>query len=618
MVHSLSLPIHSFWGKIVTVAGVASVAVAAPVTGSVDGKTYDYIIVGGGLSGLVVANRLSEKSSASVLVIEYGPVDRSNKTTVPYLGTSTNAAGMFNITSAPEPFLGNSTFAVMAGSIAGGGSSVNGMVCGRASAADYDSWEQLGNEGWGWDGLLPYFKKGTTLGAPSADEAKELGYTWDPSYYGKGPLQVGYPDFQYPDMYTFFSGFEELGVTFQKEQGAGNNTGLVWSPSALDTKTMTRSSSLTAYYDTASSRKNLNLLSEHQVTQVILSSDLTAEGVKVTNRADGSVSTIYAKKEVILAAGAIHTPQLLQLSGIGPKAVLKAAGVKVKLDLAAVGSNFQDHPVAYSMWSLNQTFPNAGSLASNATYNEESLQAYLVNKSGPYTRAQGNSVAFLPLHTVTDAGSTLVADLKAQVPTEHLPSIYTDSALQKGFKAQRDILAAQLLAGSVAAIEFPFSGAGFVPNAVQKPLSRGTVYLNASDPTGEPVVSHQAFANPFDRAQVFAGFQFTRKFFASDAVSSAMTPAEAAPGAAVDTEDAFFAAMTAAGLMSPTFAHASGSCPMMPRKSGGCVGADLLVYGAKKLSVVDASIMPIIPSNHLQASVYAVAEKAADLIKARA
>lgn len=111
--------------------------------------------------------------------------------------------------------------------------------------------------------------------------------------------------------------------------------------------------------------------------------------------------------------------------------------------------------------------------------------------------------------------------------------------------------------------------------------------------------------------------QFTRKFFASEALNE-MAPAETAPGVAVDSQEAFFSAMTAAGLMSPTFAHPSGSCPMMPRKSGGCVGADLLVYGAKKLSVIDASIMPIIPSNHLQASVYAVAEKAADLIKARA
>ncbi|KAL1618577.1 hypothetical protein SLS56_010505 [Neofusicoccum ribis] len=614
MARSFSNPVHSLLGKIVALATVAS---AVTVTGSVDGKSYDYIIVGGGLSGLVAANRLSEDSAVSVLVVEYGPVDRSNKTLVPYYATSTNTAGMFNITSAPEPYLGNSSFAIMAGSIAGGGSSVNGMVCGRASAADYDSWEQLGNPGWGWEGLLPYFKKGTTLNVPSAEEAGKLGYTWDESFYGSGPLQVGYPDFQYNDMYTFFKGFEELGLQFQKDQGAGNNTGLVWAPTALDTKTMTRSSSLTAYYDTAANRTNLNLLAERQVTEIIFSSDLTAKGVKILNRADGSSSSVYARKEVILAAGAVHTPQILQLSGIGPKSVLRAAGLKTKLDLASVGSNFQDHPVSYMMYNLNQTFPNAGSLGSNATFNQESLQEYLTNHSGPYTRAQGNSVAFIPLHTITDKVSTMVSDLTKQVAKTYLPSIYSDSGLLKGFQAQRDILAKQFTAGSVAAIEFPFSGAGFIPNAIQKPLSRGTVYLNATNPTGSPVVSHRAFENPFDRAQIFASIQFTRKFFSSSALS-VMAPEESAPGAAVTSQEAFFSAMTAAGLMSPTFAHPSGSCPMMPKKSGGCVGADLLVYGTKKLSIIDASIMPIIPSNHLQASVYAVAEKAADLIKARA
>lgn len=283
-------------------------------------------------------------------MIEYGPVDRSNKTLVPFYATSTNGADMFNVSSAPEPYLANATFALMAGSVAGGGSTVNGMVCARASAGDYDSWEQLGNPGWGWDGLLPYFKKATTLDAPSAEVAAKLNYTWDESYYGDGPLHAGFPDFQYSDMYTFFDGFTELGVPFQKEQGAGNNTGIVWSPSALDTKTMTRSSSLTAYYDTAADRTNLNLLAERQVTEIIFSG-LTAKGVKFLNRADGSTSSVYAKKEVILAAGAIHTPQLLQLSGIGPKAVLKSAGIKTRLDLASVGSNYQDHPVAYMIFS---------------------------------------------------------------------------------------------------------------------------------------------------------------------------------------------------------------------------------------------------------------------------
>ncbi|EXJ80767.1 hypothetical protein A1O3_07051 [Capronia epimyces CBS 606.96] len=565
---------------------------------------------------------LMVEALASVLVLEFGPFDRSNTTLWPAnAALSLNTADMFNITSAPEPALGGRTYAVLAGAVPGGGTTVNGMELDRASAADYDSWELLGNPGWGWQGMFPYFKKARhephiPAAADRTIEAK-YNYTWDESAYGNGPLQASFPDFEYPDNYPFFDAFAELDVPFIREHAAGQAVGYFWTPASLDPKKKTRSSSLNAYYDPVSSRPNLELLARHQVTEVLFKdTSLEAVGVKAVDRATGREVQFKANKEVILAAGAVHTPQILQLSGIGPKEVLQASGVTVKLDFPAVGSNFQDHPVAYLNWNVSNSFPYPGILSVNATFYNESLALYLNHLTGPFTKAQANSVGFLSLETLTDQASSLLADLSAQDAASYLPPVYNSSQeLLAGFTAQRKILVNQLGAGSVGVLELPFNGGGSLPNALEKPLSRGTVYLNASNPTGEPVVTHYAFQNPFDKSQLHAMVQFTRRLMSTDALAS-LNPVETLPGPQYQTLDEIFNALASTSL-GPTFAHPSGSCPMMPRKYGGVVAPDLLVYGTRKLSIIDSSILPIIPAAHLQASLYAVAEKAADVIKKR-
>ena len=380
---------------------------------------------------------------------------------------------------------------------------------------------------------------------------------------------------------------------------------------------MTRSSSLTAYFDPASGRRNLKMLNNYQVTEILLSGNgLTAVGVKATDRTTGKVYRFSANKETILAAGAVHTPQVLMLSGIGPKAVLSAAGIKTKLDLPAVGTNFQDHPAAYLQWNVTASFPDPSSLATNATFNAISLAQYIANHTGPYTKAQAQMGGWLSLKMITSNYAKLISGLAAQVSTAYLPPVYsTNKGLQKGFEAQRSIIVNQMRAGTVASLEFPFSGAGFVPNALEKPLSRGTITLNTTNPYAEPVVTNYAFQNPFDKDQLYASVQWTRKFFQTKAMS-VMNPVELIPGPQYTTEGEVFAAL-AASTLTPTFAHPSCSCPMMPQAMGGCVSSDLLVYGTKKLSIIDTSIMPIIPAAHLQAGMYAVAEKAADIIKSR-
>lgn len=381
---------------------------------------------------------------------------------------------------------------------------------------------------------------------------------------------------------------------------------------------MTRTSSLYAYYDRVSDRKNLKLLAKHQVTEIIFDKSLGATGVKALNRDNDHQVTFKASKEVILAAGAIFTPQILQLSGIGPKSVLAAAGVKTKLDLPAVGSNFQDHPVAYLSWNVTSTsFPASGALLSNATFFEEARKLYAEELTGPLTKAQASYIGFLSLELISKNSKSILDDAEATSTSDFLPEVYSDKSLLAGFKAQRDILIKSIRAGDVAVLELPISGGGLIPNAMQKPLSRGTVHLNATNPTGVPVVLHNALAHPFDRATIFEALQFTRRLVGSEAVSP-LKPVELTPGAQYTERDETIARLVAGGGLSPTFSHPSCSCPMMPRELGGVVDSELLVYGTKRLSIVDASILPVIPAAHLQATMYSVAEKAADIIKARA
>lgn len=266
---------------------------------------------------------------------------------------------------------------------------------------------------------------------------------------------------------------------------------------------------------------------------------------------------------------------------------------------------------------MNNTFPSPSEPSINATFFNEAYDLYHQNHTGPLTKAQATYIGFPSLEMLTNASESLVDSLEAQDPSAHLPPIYADNpSLQAGFERQRAILAADLRAGTVAAAELPAAGGGVMANAIMNPMSRGTVHLDPSDPYGVPSVFHNALGNPFDRSVLFAAVGYTRRVYSSDAVAE-MAPVELVPGAGATTEEAVVEALLAAGLLNPTFAHPSCSCPMMPRELGGVVDSELRVYGTERLSIIDASILPVIPAAHLQATMYAVAEKASDIIKKR-
>lgn len=596
--------------------------IISPALGAATTKDYDYVIVGGGVTGLVVANRLTEDKRVSVLVIESGESVDGPGNMIPYKANDlTSASGLMwdGLTSLPEPALGNSTYNVLVAKVLGGGSVVNGMVYDRGSAADYDAWEALGNKGWGWAGMEPFFKKGTTYQPASASVAEAFNITHDPDTYGNGPLAVSVTDTQYPDLKDYWAAWKATGVHVPEDGNNGEAYGPSWYPNTMDKKTGRRAHARYAYIDPITQRTNLKILTRATAQKIVFDSGLSARGVEVIDEATGKTSVVNAKKEVVLAAGAIQTPKLLQLSGVGPRSVLEAAGIDVKVELDAVGSNFQDHSYATVIFNTTSVHsPSPNSLMTNATFNATAWAQYEEDKTGPYTVARGNALAFISLPDMTTNVPSVVASLNGQQDEAYLPSFYKgNKALLKGFAAQKKVISDLFQRKDAAVAEFPVPADGtYGLVGVEKPLSRGFVHINAKNPTGSPDILHNAFVNPIDRTVLAISLRFFRTVWARPELE-AYKISETVPGAQYTSDEDIYSALLAQASLSPTLAHPSGSCPMMPKNAGGCVDDKLQVYGTKRLSVVDASIIPIIPSCHLQATAYGIGEKAADVIKRR-
>jgi choline dehydrogenase-like flavoprotein len=260
----------------------------------------------------------------------------------------------------------------------------------------------------------------------------------------------------------------------------------------------------------------------------------------------------------------------------------------------------------------NDLDPNPTQLRSNATYNEEVFQQYLATKTGPYAMSQGNCAAFLPYKTVVDNSTFLasIAKIRGQNASIYLPSTY-DHTLVAGYRKILDTLADQYESSNSAVFEFPVSG-GLAAISFQKPLSRGTVYINAANPLGDPVIDYRTLSNPMDLESVISMLKYVRKVYRTPSVQT-LGPVELVPGANVTTDAEITDALITSVLI-PSFAHPAGTCSLMPRELGGVVDPNLNVYGTKKLRVIDASIIPLLPATHIQQTVYAIAEKAADLI----
>ncbi|KAK3294447.1 uncharacterized protein B0H64DRAFT_463347 [Chaetomium fimeti] len=597
--------------------------------------SYDFVIVGGGTSGLTVADRLTEAfPNKTVLVVEYGDIEYGPGNFDPPPAVP---ASRWTVTSLPNPEVNNRTAGVAAGQVVGGSSVINGQFLDRGSRFDYDSWQELNGQGsgstdinWNWENLFPYFKKSVTLTEPSAELAEEYGYTWDVSSYGDStPVYATYPPFQWADQHIMWNAYKELGVQEPKECANGDKEGICWVPTTQHPVTALRShSGLGHYAAVIDTRSNYDLLVKHQGVRVVYphkpGEDSGAPIVEVRSLVDDVLFNVTANAEVIISAGAFHTPTVLMRSGIGPASVLESAGIPLVLDLPGVGSNFQDHtgpPVSWNLTKPGDFHPVRSAMQDPAFAADAAAGFNETPSRGPYTLALGNSAVYVSLpHLAPDNHETIIANIRAIAANDTLAASYlppdhrTSAPMIAGYQAQLSALADLFANPQSPSLESPFAAGASAVAFQLHPLSRGTVRLDPADHLAQPILDARIATNPVDLDLHLAHVRFLRRAGATEALQRyGAVELRPGPGVGDADDEALRAFVRQSATLS--FMHPCCTAAMMPEEKGGVVGPDLKVHGAGgRLRVVDMSVMPLVPGSHLMATAYAVGERAADLI----
>ncbi|KAK7464663.1 hypothetical protein VKT23_003908 [Stygiomarasmius scandens] len=585
-------------------------------------QSFDYVICGGGLAGLVLANRLSEDPLVSVAVIEAGgDVAHWPDSQIPgfYTKNLTKPEIDWTFFTTPQAGVNNRSIYVPRGKGLGGSSVLNFMTLGRASKIEYDAMETLGAKGWNWNSYLKYLKKSETFSADTESAAKH-DYKPSEEFYGKdGPLQRTLPRWISEHHIPYYKAMHSLGVPHQWDSSNGNTVGTGTGTGAIDGNAL-RSSAVSAYYEPAKDRNNLTTIKLARVTKVVLqkgpSGKLVATGVEYNQ--DGATKTVEAKKEVILSAGSFQTPQLLELSGVGDSKILGAHGIPVLQELPGVGANLQDHIATGFTAEMNPKYESMDVLLSDPARAGAEWQLYETKKQGMFSAVASVAYTFLPTKYFADIATIKKAAEDPAVDREDtgLKGVTKTIKLEKEWLESDEV--PQLEIVQVPAF-YPQPGYASEPGkryfsiftGLMHPLSRGTVHIGSADPLAAPVIDPRFLDNKVDIALLTSALRFARKVTQTEALKD-YNLKEVIPGENVQSEEDLqeYVKNTLA-----TVFHPVGTAAMLPQEDGGVVDEKCLVYGTDNLRVIDASVIPVQIAAHTQATVYALAEKAADIIK---
>ncbi|KAL0572391.1 hypothetical protein V5O48_009569 [Marasmius crinis-equi] len=601
---------------------------------------YDYIVVGGGAGGLAVASRLAEDRSTRVLVLEAGPnAENLQEVFVPGLiGTGQSFTTLnWRYSTTPQAHLKGRTLTVNAGKALGGSTVINSMIFPRAQKEQYDAWGKLNNDySWTWDALLPFFKKSEIFTPPNECQAAN-GARYLPEFHGdSGRVKVGFPNFFFPQSGLWRETSVGLGFPESPDLANGEPHAVGVAPDSLDAANNTRCSAACAYYTPFADRPNFEVVTNATVSRIIWSlnetdgSAMVAAGVEyfLQGQAAPLVANVSEGGEVILSAGTIGTPKVLELSGVGNSTILKAAGVVPVLELPTVGENLADHvhswANAFTNFSLTKDV-----LSSNPVFAQQQLDLWFKNRTGLYSAAPRSLGIAAPSNIFSSSEvNELLQQARANLSRFANEFSNGNPDLAKGIEAQHQIaltLYAQDKEGPLEMnLEPGYSGPTPASSRPQRnyttinavfyaPLSRGRSHIASSDPTTPPLVDPAYWSHPLDVAAHVAGIKLARKMLTSPPLSS-IYAGEFEPGSD-KTSDADIEAWLKDVVTSDN--HEVGTMAMLPKKLGGVVDTELKVYGIANVRAVDASIIPFPISAHISSTVYMIGERAADIIKGR-